>query len=72
VAKGVSYEKIFVPGRTIPPRDLVVKFMSAVQDFLAANPDKYVAIHCTHGVNRTGFFIISVNIRLGCMAHAFL
>jgi hypothetical protein len=27
---------------------------------LVENPAKFIAIHCTHGVNRTGYFIISV------------
>eukprot|EP00415_Alexandrium_ostenfeldii_P000668 UN0668 len=28
-----------------------------IDDFVARKPDKYVAVHCTHGINRTGFLV---------------
>ena len=31
--------------------------MSKCKTFAKSNPDKLIAVHCTHGCNRTGFLI---------------
>ncbi|TMW52220.1 hypothetical protein DOY81_002687 [Sarcophaga bullata] len=61
---GVEYFKLMIPGREVPPRQLVDKFNDLVKEFLAnnANNDKLIGVHCTHGVNRTGFLICNYMI----------
>ncbi|XP_046749442.1 probable tyrosine-protein phosphatase F54C8.4 [Diprion similis] len=55
---GLKYLKIMVPGRLIPPIELVKRFFKAVEDFTAnSEADELIGVHCTHGVNRTGYFI---------------
>ena len=44
----------------VPQRERVTRFCQAVSAFLRSNPQRYVAVHCTHGLNRTGFMIVSL------------
>ncbi|CAJ0586807.1 unnamed protein product, partial [Mesorhabditis spiculigera] len=56
----VDYEKIFAPGRGFVEREEVVdSFYSAVERFLSDkdNAELYIGVHCTHGVNRSGYLI---------------
>lgn len=55
---GVKYEKVMVPGIQVPPMDVVKKFFKVMDEFTAAcGNDEIIGVHCTHGVNRTGYFI---------------
>ncbi|XP_011687672.1 PREDICTED: RNA/RNP complex-1-interacting phosphatase [Wasmannia auropunctata] len=55
---GVRYEKIAIPGRKIPPMDIIKKFFKVMDDFMSAcGEDELIGVHCTHGVNRTGYLI---------------
>ncbi|XP_027628761.1 RNA/RNP complex-1-interacting phosphatase isoform X2 [Tupaia chinensis] len=55
----VPYLKIFTAGHQIPNDDTIFKFKCAVNGFLKENKDnnKLIGIHCTHGLNRTGYLI---------------
>ncbi|CAL7945642.1 unnamed protein product [Xylocopa violacea] len=54
----IKYEKIMVHGREVPPLDVVKKFFKTMDDFTSAcGEDDIIGVHCTHGVNRTGYFI---------------
>jgi len=55
---GVEYRKMRVPGRQAPTQKETTPILDAIDDYLERRPSKdlHVAIHCTHGVNRTGFF----------------
>uniref|UniRef100_A0A8C5L5I5 RNA/RNP complex-1-interacting phosphatase n=1 Tax=Jaculus jaculus TaxID=51337 RepID=A0A8C5L5I5_JACJA len=55
----ISYIKIFTVGHQIPDDDTILKFKCAVNDFLRENKDndKLIGVHCTHGLNRTGYLI---------------
>ncbi|KAL4232403.1 RNA RNP complex-1-interacting phosphatase [Mactra antiquata] len=56
--QGVQYEKIFVPGHVIPSQDILDKFCETVDNFLEnSSEDSLVGVHCTHGVNRTGYVV---------------
>lgn len=59
--KGVRYEKLMIPGQKIPPPHCVKRFAILVKNFLQENADndKLIGVHCTHGVNRTGYLISS-------------
>ncbi|XP_069845101.1 RNA/RNP complex-1-interacting phosphatase [Dipodomys merriami] len=57
--ESVSYLKIFTVGHQIPDDNTIFKFKCAVNGFLKENKDngKLVGVHCTHGLNRTGYLI---------------
>ncbi|XP_031634549.1 mRNA-capping enzyme [Contarinia nasturtii] len=55
---GIKYEKIPVVGQVVPKNECYIQFKNAVNHFLANNPnDKLIGVHCTHGLNRSGFLI---------------
>ncbi|XP_039483566.1 RNA/RNP complex-1-interacting phosphatase [Drosophila santomea] len=55
----VRHQKLMIPGKQTPSRALAEKFCGFVADFLESNADndKLIGVHCTHGVNRTGYLI---------------
>uniref|UniRef100_A0A0A9ZG81 RNA/RNP complex-1-interacting phosphatase n=1 Tax=Lygus hesperus TaxID=30085 RepID=A0A0A9ZG81_LYGHE len=56
--KGVDYCKVAIPGQQIPAESLVKRFFAAVDFYLdKRRDDSLIGIHCTHGVNRTGYMI---------------
>ncbi|EKX48329.1 hypothetical protein GUITHDRAFT_45804, partial [Guillardia theta CCMP2712] len=63
--RGVEVIKIRECGHgVIPNRKNVVAFMNLVKAFTARKPDKYIAVHCTHGLNRSGYYIVSFLIEV--------
>ncbi|XP_004590833.3 RNA/RNP complex-1-interacting phosphatase [Ochotona princeps] len=55
----VSYLKISTVGHQVPDDNTIVKFKRAVNGFVKENKDndKLIGVHCTHGLNRTGYLI---------------
>ncbi|KAM9584912.1 RNA/RNP complex-1-interacting phosphatase isoform 2-T3 [Trichechus inunguis] len=55
----IPYLKIFTVGHQVPDDDTIFKFKCAVNGFLKENKDndKLIGVHCTHGLNRTGYLI---------------
>ncbi|XP_068561479.1 RNA/RNP complex-1-interacting phosphatase isoform X2 [Cebidichthys violaceus] len=51
--------KIFTAGHEVPSDDTILSFKRAVRRFLRDNVenDKLIGVHCTHGLNRTGYLI---------------
>ncbi|KAM4528400.1 RNA/RNP complex-1-interacting phosphatase-like [Odontesthes bonariensis] len=51
--------KIFTRGHEVPSDDTILKFKRIVYRFLRDNKDndKLIGVHCTHGLNRTGYLI---------------
>ncbi|KRZ14995.1 mRNA-capping enzyme [Trichinella zimbabwensis] len=57
---GVVYKKINCKGfGECPSQQTVNEFVNLCQEHLELNPDSIIAVHCTHGFNRTGFLICS-------------
>ncbi|CAD5118270.1 DgyrCDS6988 [Dimorphilus gyrociliatus] len=58
-SEGIEYVKIFTEGHVVPSKDVTTKFFKCVYDFEKANEDneKLIGVHCTHGLNRTGYLI---------------
>ncbi|XP_074642131.1 RNA/RNP complex-1-interacting phosphatase-like [Tubulanus polymorphus] len=59
IKHGVEYKKIHTEGQKVPSKKVQESFMNAVDEFLQKNSDnqKLIGIHCTHGVNRTGYLV---------------
>ncbi|XP_070573338.1 RNA/RNP complex-1-interacting phosphatase homolog [Ptychodera flava] len=58
-SKGVLHKRIGVPGQIVPNEGIIREFKTVVQDFIEQNQDteKVIGVHCTHGVNRTGYVV---------------
>ncbi|XP_025016119.1 RNA/RNP complex-1-interacting phosphatase isoform X2 [Tetranychus urticae] len=55
---GAIYCKIAMQGQgTLPDALQVVEFNRTVGSFMRNNRNQLIGVHCTHGVNRTGFMI---------------
>jgi len=60
--KSVVYKKIFVQGaksgQTVPSDSNFLEFYDAVKEFTQnASENQVIGVHCTHGLNRTGYLI---------------
>ncbi|KAG7215025.1 hypothetical protein INR49_022857 [Caranx melampygus] len=57
--ESLMFVKIFTAGHEVPSDDTILKFKRAVRRFLRDNADndKLIGVHCTHGLNRTGYLI---------------
>ncbi|XP_061204173.1 RNA/RNP complex-1-interacting phosphatase [Neopsephotus bourkii] len=55
----VFYSKILTMGHQIPNRHTVSQFKYVVKQFLRdnRNNNKLIGVHCTHGLNRTGYLV---------------
>uniref|UniRef100_A0A4W5K2Y8 RNA/RNP complex-1-interacting phosphatase n=1 Tax=Hucho hucho TaxID=62062 RepID=A0A4W5K2Y8_9TELE len=55
----VFYMKIFTAGHEVPSNPTILSFKRAVRRFLQDNThnDKLIGVHCTHGLNRTGYLV---------------
>uniref|UniRef100_A0A915IW42 Uncharacterized protein n=1 Tax=Romanomermis culicivorax TaxID=13658 RepID=A0A915IW42_ROMCU len=55
---GATYYKLLCKGHgECPSEDKTRLFIHACKVFVKNNPDSLIAVHCTHGFNRTGFLI---------------
>ncbi|CAO1416991.1 unnamed protein product [Diamesa serratosioi] len=53
----VNYLWLKTEGHVTPARHLLLQFCREINKFVKNDPDRLIGIHCTHGVNRTGFFV---------------
>uniref|UniRef100_A0A096LQ97 RNA/RNP complex-1-interacting phosphatase n=1 Tax=Poecilia formosa TaxID=48698 RepID=A0A096LQ97_POEFO len=54
-----AYIKIPTEGHRVPNDGAILSFKRAVRHFLSQNQDnsRLIGVHCTHGLNRTGYLI---------------
>lgn len=59
VPQSCSYIKICIEGHRVPSNAAILSFKQAVRCFLKENwdNDKLIGVHCTHGLNRTGYLV---------------
>lgn len=58
--KGCQYVKLNCRGHGESPSQAQTEtFVNLCKNFIAQNPTDLIAVHCTHGFNRTGFLICS-------------
>ncbi|XP_072851469.2 uncharacterized protein LOC110073586 [Pogona vitticeps] len=57
--KSVEYKKLFTVGLEVPDDATILQFKKWVRKFLWENAenDKLIGVHCTNGINRTGYLI---------------
>ncbi|XP_063788195.1 RNA/RNP complex-1-interacting phosphatase isoform X2 [Pseudophryne corroboree] len=57
--KTIKYHKIFTAGQQIPNNKVYHEFRSVVNRYLSENSgnNNLVGVHCTHGLNRTGYLV---------------
>ncbi|KAJ3451187.1 mRNA-capping enzyme [Anaeramoeba flamelloides] len=57
--KGITHLKLPCRGNReeVPPRTTTHHFICKIVKYARSNPSKLIAVHCTHGYNRTGFMI---------------
>lgn len=57
--ESLLFVKIFTAGHEVPSDDTILRFKRVVRKFLRDNADndKLIGVHCTHGLNRTGYLI---------------
>ncbi|XP_027487703.1 RNA/RNP complex-1-interacting phosphatase-like isoform X1 [Corapipo altera] len=55
----LCYSKILTMGHEIPNKQTIFQFKCVVKQFLNDNKDndKLIGVHCTHGLNRTGYLV---------------
>ncbi|XP_049543289.1 RNA/RNP complex-1-interacting phosphatase homolog [Anopheles darlingi] len=56
---GVSHVKLQVMGKMVPKDAVVRRFIQIVDDYYRRpeSHGRYVGVHCTHGLNRTGYLV---------------
>ncbi|XP_014779288.2 RNA/RNP complex-1-interacting phosphatase [Octopus bimaculoides] len=59
IKEGIDYMKIYTEGKVIPKKEIISLFFETVDAFLkdSSKKNKIIVAHCTHGINRTGYFI---------------
>lgn len=58
--EGCKYLKLQCRGHgETPSIEQTNVFISIVKHFISKHPLECIAVHCTHGFNRTGFLIVS-------------
>ncbi|XP_019580322.2 uncharacterized protein LOC109443880 [Rhinolophus sinicus] len=57
--KSVHYKKLYTVGLEVPDNTTILQFKKCVRKFLWENAenDKLIGVHCTNGINRTGYLI---------------
>jgi len=63
---GIQYKKIFTEGKVLPSNSVVREFFDVVNKFLEENTDndRVVGVHCTHGLNRTGYLVCRYMVQM--------
>ncbi len=65
----VVHHKFMIPGKQVPAQELLEPVFDRMDELLQAN--KVIGVHCTHGLNRTGYLICAYMVqRLGWDAKA--
>lgn len=57
VPPSVEYSHIQLVAKVLPPQEAIDEVEQVAKEFWSRHPDKYIAIHCAYGFNRTGFVV---------------
>uniref|UniRef100_A0A182WDJ0 Uncharacterized protein n=1 Tax=Anopheles minimus TaxID=112268 RepID=A0A182WDJ0_9DIPT len=66
VSQGIKHVKLAVQGQVVPHKRLVKRFNDIANEYFndSANNGKLIGVHCTHGLNRTGYLICAYLIQM--------
>lgn len=66
--QGIEYAKVMCAGHFVPSEEVYQQFSDIVKRFLwePRNNGRIIALHCTHGVNRTGYLLCRYLIENHC------
>ena len=53
----INHVKIKTQGHVVPDRNVIERFFIEVDKVVKGNQDALIGVHCTHGINRTGYLI---------------
>jgi protein-tyrosine phosphatase len=56
---GLEYIHMQLVAKVLPPPEAIDEVERVADAFWAVHPDRYIAIHCAYGFNRTGFVVCS-------------
>ncbi|XP_074108681.1 uncharacterized protein LOC141533603 isoform X2 [Cotesia typhae] len=55
---GLMYKKVPVEGKRVPIQREILRFFRAMEEFTNdVKDDELIGVHCTHGLNRTGYLV---------------
>jgi len=57
LSKNIRHDKIKTKGHVVPDHQVIKRLFWAVDKILSDKKDALIGVHCTHGVNRTGYLI---------------
>ncbi len=57
----VEHHKYLIPGKKLPNEEMLNEILDKMHSLIQNN--KVIGVHCTHGINRTGFIICSYLVR---------
>jgi len=52
---GITHHKFMIPGKNIPKPAILNEILDTMDELI--KNDKVIGIHCTHGINRTGYIV---------------
>lgn len=53
----IMHDKIKTEGHVVPHKHVIKRFFWAVDEMISRKKDALIGVHCTHGVNRSGYLI---------------
>ena len=53
----MNHVKIKTQGHVVPDRNVIERFFKEVDKALKVDQEAMIGVHCTHGLNRTGYLI---------------
>ena len=57
LSRHIKHVKIKTQGHVVPSLQVIEEFKDHVEQALIENPEALIGVHCTHGINRTGYLI---------------
>uniref|UniRef100_A0A182YB21 Uncharacterized protein n=1 Tax=Anopheles stephensi TaxID=30069 RepID=A0A182YB21_ANOST len=65
ISEGIDHVQVSIPGKVVPQEHLVRRFIDVVNTYLddPTTEGKLIGVHCTHGLNRTGYLICAYMIQ---------
>ena len=52
-----EHQQIGTQGHAVPNESVISQFFEIVDNHLQEKPEGLIGVHCTHGINRTGYLI---------------